>query len=181
MHKILLLGPQGSGKGTQAALLGQRLGIPVLSMGHLLREVIAEGGMLAERIRPILEAGELVSDDIAITVLDRKLDTLHAKGGYLLDGFPRNYHQFLAYDRYDQPTQVIVLDVPREESLRRLTQRIEKESRSDDTPEVMVRRLDIYEAETLPMLEEYTKRGLVRHVNGVGMIDEIAQRIAMII
>lgn len=178
MYKILLLGPQGSGKGTQAERLSRRLGVPTLALGQILRDVIAEGGILADRIRDIVHAGGLVSDDIAITVLDRKIQELGAKDGYILDGFPRNEAQLKAYDAYDQPTHVIVLDLPRDVSLERITRRARIEQRVDDTPEVIAHRLEVYDRESLPMLAFYEPRGIVHRIDGVGTVDEVAERIA---
>ncbi|NBS68073.1 nucleoside monophosphate kinase [bacterium] len=177
MYKILLLGPQGSGKGTQAERLSQRLGIPTLSMGQLLRDVIAEEGILADRIRETVHAGGLVSDDIAITILDRKIQELGAKDGYILDGFPRNEAQLKAYDAYDHPTHVVVIEIPRDISLDRIAHRSRVERRVDDTPEVIAYRLDVYEQESIPMLAYYEPRGIVRRVDGMGTVDEVEQRI----
>jgi adenylate kinase len=177
MYKILLLGPQGSGKGTQAERLSQRLGIPTLSMGQLLRDVIAEEGILADRIRETVHAGGLVSDDIAITILDRKIQELGAKDGYILDGFPRNEAQLKAYDAYDHPTHVVVIEIPRDISLDRIAHRSRVEQRVDDTPEVIAHRLDVYEQESIPMLAYYEPRGIVRRVDGMGTVDEVEQRI----
>lgn len=178
MYKILLLGPQGSGKGTQAALLSHKLGIPALSMGQLLRDEIARGGMIADRIRAIVEGGGLVADDVAIVVLAKRLQEPDAQIGYILDGFPRNEEQFAAYDQYDQPTHVIVLNLPKDLSLDRIAHRTRTEQRADDTPEVIAKRLALYDAETIPMLEHhYTSRGIVHQVDASGTIDEVASRV----
>lgn len=178
MHKILLLGPQGSGKGTQAAILSQRLQIPALSMGQLLRDEIARGGMIADRIREIVENGNLVGDDVAIVVLAKRLQEADAQKGYILDGFPRNEEQFAAYDNYDQPTHVVVLNLPKDASLERIAHRTRVEKRADDTPEVIAKRLALYDAETIPMLEaHYTSRGIVRQIDASGTIEEVAARV----
>ncbi len=178
MYKILLLGPQGSGKGTQAALLSQKLGIPALSMGQLLRDEIDRGGMIADRIRDIVHGGGLVGDDVAIVVLAKRLQEPDAQIGYILDGFPRNEEQFAAYDAYDQPTHVIVLDLEKDRAMDRITHRMRTEQRVDDTPEVISKRLALYDAETIPMLERgYATRGIVHHVDASGTIAEVAERI----
>ncbi len=177
MQKILLLGPQGSGKGTQADRLSERLGIPTLSMGQLLRDVISEGGILSDRIRETVYSGGLVSDDIAITILDRKIQELGARDGYILDGFPRNEAQLKAYDAYDQPTHVVVIEIPRDISLERISHRARIERRVDDTPEVIAHRLDVYEQESIPMLAYYEPRGIVHRVDGLGTVDEVTERI----
>jgi adenylate kinase len=180
MHKILILGPQGCGKGTQAALLAKKLGIPQLSMGQLLRETAKGTGELADEIRAIQAAGQLVPDHIAIKVLDARLQLPDTQRGYILDGFPRNEEQFLAFEKYATPTMVLVIDVPPEESLPRLMKRAALEHRNDDTPEIIQRRLEIYENDTRPMIRHYEDRGLVRVVNGVGTIEEVAERINVV-
>lgn len=177
MHKILILGPQGCGKGTQAALLSKRLDIPQLSMGQLLRETAKGTGPLAEQIRQIQQAGNLVTDEVAIKVLDARLQQPDTKRGYILDGFPRNEEQFLAFEKYATPTMVLVIDVPSEVSVPRLMKRAELEHRPDDTPEVIQKRLRIYEEETKPVIRHYEDRGLVRTVDGVGTIEEVEARI----
>lgn len=177
MHKILILGPQGCGKGTQAALLSKKLGIPQLSMGQLLRETAKGTGELADEIRAIQTAGTLVPDKIAIKVLDARLQQPDTQRGYILDGFPRNQEQFDAFESYATPTMVLVIDVPPEVSLPRLMKRAELEHRVDDTPEIIQKRLKIYAEDTQPIIRQYADRGLVRTVNGVGTVEEVAERI----
>lgn len=177
MHKILILGPQGCGKGTQAALLAKKLNIPQLSMGQLLRETAKGTGPLAEEIRAIQRAGNLVPDKIAIQVLDRRLREPDTQRGYILDGFPRNEEQYRAFEKYATPTMVLVIDVPPEVSLPRLMKRAEKERRTDDTPEIIQKRLKIYEEETRPMIRHYEDLGLVRFIDGVGTVEEVADRV----
>lgn len=176
MHKILILGPQGCGKGTQAALLSQRLGIPQISMGQLLRDTAKGTGLLADEIRAIQSAGTLVPDSIAIRVLDARLSQADMSKGYILDGFPRNEQQFLAFEKYDTPTLVIVIEVPPEVSIPRLMKRAGLEHRHDDTPEIIQKRLEIYKHETQPMIERYKAQGLVKSVDGVGTIEAVAER-----
>ncbi len=177
MHKILILGPQGCGKGTQAALLAKKLGIPQLSMGQLLRETAKGTSALAHQIRAIQQAGSLVTDEVAIQVLDARLQQPDTKRGYILDGFPRNEEQFRAFERYATPTMVLVIEVPPEVSIPRLAKRAEVEHRLDDTPEVIQKRLRIYEEETKPIIRHYEDRGLVRTVDGTGTIEEVEERI----
>lgn len=178
MHKILLLGPQGSGKGTQAALLSQKLGIPAFSMGQLFRDEVEREGMIADRIRDIMLRGDLVPDDIAIVILAKRLQDPDTAQGYILDGFPRNEEQFSAYDQYDQPTHIIVLNLTKDTALDRIAQRVRIEQRADDTPEVIEKRLALYDAESIPMLERhYTPRGIVHQVDASGTIEEVAERV----
>lgn len=198
-YKILLMGPQGSGKGTQAERLAVHLHVPALSMGQLLRDEIAAGSDLGKKFDEILKRGDLVSDEDAATMLKQRLAKPDAQQGYIIDGYPRNLSQWKAFD-FDTPTHVIVIDVPREESLKRLGGRLTCRScnkvgslndgikpgdhcscggewyqRSDDTPEAIARRLQIYENDTQPVIEKYG--ALVRRVDGVGSVEEVAKRI----
>lgn len=177
MHRIFILGPQGSGKGTQARKLSETLGIPELSMGGLLREEMASGSELGERVKQIVNTGSLVSDADATAVLAKRLTAPDAKGGYILDGFPRNTEQMKAFATFEQPTTVVVIHIPRPISVERLLKRAAIESRVDDTEEVINKRLDIYERDTLPIIEQYREQGIVRDVDGTGSIDEVADSI----
>jgi len=203
IHKILLMGPQGSGKGTQAEKLSVQLNIPAFGMGQLLRDEIASGSELGEKFDAILKRGELVSDEDAAQMLKRRLAKPDTQNGYILDGYPRNLSQFAAFD-FDTPTHVLVIDVPREESLKRLGGRLtcracgkvgalkdgikpgdqctcggEWYQRDDDTPAAIERRLAIYEKDTSPVIEKYGE--LVRHVDGLGSVEEVFQRIIKVI
>lgn len=177
MHKIFILGPQGSGKGTQANILAAKLGVPALSMGQLLRDRIAEGDEFAKNIEQILTRGDLVSDKDALMILQERLAKSDAAEGFVLDGYPRNLSQLAASREVIVPTHVIVLNVSREIAIERLRARAGREQRHDDTPEAMNRRLQIYEENTKPMLEEFRSRGVVHDVDGVGTVDEVAERI----
>ncbi|MEK7459147.1 MAG: nucleoside monophosphate kinase [Patescibacteria group bacterium] len=180
MHKVLILGPQGCGKGTQAVILAEKLGVPELSMGALLRSAAAEDGDFALRIADIQKRGELVSDVDALTVLKKRLAQPDAANGYVLDGYPRNEEQYLAYISFDVPTHVIVISVPHDVSMARLLKRAELEKRVDDTPEVIERRLQIYHDDTQPMITHFAERGIVHEVDGTGGIAEVAGRIGKI-
>lgn len=178
MHRIFLLGPQGCGKGTQAVLLSERLGIPQFSMGQLLRDAAQGEHELAERIRAIQSRGDLVPGKIVVEVLRARLSAPDAVRGYILDGFPRDQDQYDAFAEHDRPSAVIVIHVPREISIARLMSRARVEHRVDDTPEIIAHRLDIYDRDTDPMIEHYRQQGLVRDVDGVGSIADVAERIA---
>ncbi len=181
MAKILILGPQGSGKGTQAQILAERLQIPALSMGQLLRDEVASGSQLAEKISSIIDQGNLVPDDLALEVLKKRLEAADAKNGYVLDGYPRNLAQYEVYKNFDAPTAVLLIDVPREESIKRILKRAEIEGREDDTPEIIDRRLEVYENETMPVVGEYERLGLLHKINGLGSVEEISDRIKKIV
>lgn len=201
MHKILLMGPQGSGKGTQAERLSKELGIPAFGTGQLIREEVATGSELGEKLNAIILGGDLISDVDAADLLKRRLAKPDTQNGYILDGYPRNLDQYRVFD-FDSPTHVIVIDVPRDESLKRLGGRLTCRAcnkvgsvndglkpgdlcacggqwyqRTDDTPEAITRRLEIYEKDTKPVIERYQEKGIVHHVNGMGTIEEIFQKI----
>jgi adenylate kinase len=151
--------------------------VPHLSMGQLLREEATHETELGEKIRSLVNSGTLVSDELAKAVLLQRFSAPDTKGGYILDGFPRNHEQFDAVRDLDQPTAVIVLNIPPDVSRDRLAKRASIENRHDDTPEVIEKRLRIYEEDTRPIIEEYRKVGIVREVDGVGTIEEVAKRI----
>lgn len=200
-YKILLFGPQGSGKGTQAELLSERLGIPAFGMGQLLRDEVAAGTEIGQRIDSILKSGNLVSDQVAAEVLQARLQRPDVANGYILDSYPRNMEQYGMFT-FDEPTHAIVIEVPREESLTRLGGRLTCDrcgkvyamakgakagdacacggslmQRSDDTPEAISRRLDIYDNDTTPMLGKFEERGILHRVDGMGTVEEVQARI----
>lgn len=179
MYKILLLGPQGSGKGTQATLLAKRLGVPALSMGALLREEIASGSDLGKEIDAIINGqGRLVPDQTAAEVLKRRLAQTDVAEGYVLDGYPRNAAQYKVSLDIVTPTHVLLIDVPREETMERLSSRARLEGRVDDTPELITTRLNVYENETKPILDEYRRAGVLHEIDGIGTVEEVAARVA---
>lgn len=177
MNKILILGPQGSGKGTQAVRLSQKLGIPALSMGQLLRNEITSGSDLGKEIDSIINKGELVSDKMALEILKKRLQDDDAQKGYILDGYPRNKAQYDAYKTFDTPTAVLLIDVPHGESMRRLLKRAETEKRADDAPDLIARRLEIYAEDTRPILDLYDAENLVKKIDGIGEMEEVEVRI----
>lgn len=200
-YKILMIGSQGSGKGTQAKLLSDQLGIPTFAMGQLLRDEIASGSDLGKQAAEYMNRGDLVTDAMAIEVLKKRLAQPDTKKGYLLDGYPRNEGQYNEFS-FETPTHVIVIEIPREESLKRISGRLTCSKcgaiyamkdgykvgdtcvcggtlaqRDDETPSAVSRRLAIYENETQPIIQDYEAQGLVRRVNGMGSVDEIHKRI----
>lgn len=178
MHKILILGPQGSGKGTQATILGEALQIPALSMGGLLRDEVASGSEVGQQIDERQRNGELVSDDIALATLKKRLERDDAKNGYILDGYPRNMAQYEAYHGFDTPTAVLLITVPREVSIERTMKRGALEGRNDDSREIIEKRLDIYENDTKPVIDTYRQVGVaILEVDGMGTIEEISARV----
>ncbi|WP_417561576.1 adenylate kinase [Microbacterium sp.] len=180
--RLVIIGPQGSGKGTQGARIAEALGIPAVSTGDVFRANIKAGTPLGEQVKAITAAGNLVSDELTGQIVRDRLSQADAAGGFLLDGYPRNLQQvhdldaFLA-SRGESLDAVIELSVPREESIARLTLRATEQGRTDDTDEVIAKRLAIYETETAPILDVYRERGIADAIDGVGSLDEITQRI----
>ncbi len=180
--RIVLVGPQGSGKGTQAARIADAYGIAAISTGDVFRQNVTDGTDLGKQVKAILEAGDLVSDALTFEVVRDRLGQPDAAEGFLLDGFPRNLDQLGMLDAFlserDEPlTAVIELGVPRAVSIDRLTRRAFEQGRSDDTEEVISNRLAIFERETAPILDVYRDHGLVDSVDGVGSLDEVTERI----
>ena len=181
--RLLIVGPQGSGKGTQGVRIAESYGIPVISTGDIFRANIKNGTELGQQVTSILDRGDLVPDELTSEIVRDRLSQDDAANGFLLDGYPRNAVQvghlesFLSA-RGEALDAVILLDVPREESIERLQRRASEQGRSDDTPESIAHRLDIYEHETAPILETYSDRGIVDRIDGVGSLDEITERIS---
>ncbi|WP_314422736.1 adenylate kinase [uncultured Microbacterium sp.] len=180
--RLLIVGPQGSGKGTQGVRIAESYGIPVVSTGDIFRANIKEGTDLGQKVTAILDRGDLVPDELTSEIVRDRLTQDDAAHGFLLDGYPRNTAQvahleeFLA-SRGESLDAVILLDVPREESIERLALRAAEQGRSDDTEEAIAHRLDIYEKETAPILDVYGTRGIVDRIDGVGSLDEITERV----
>lgn len=171
MSKILFVGPQGSGKSTQAKLLGKFLKIPVISTGEIFRiikEQDTEGG---RRIKQIYDTGKLIDDVTTASLVKKRLAEEDCQNGFILDGYPRNLEQVRLFNPgFDK---VIHLKLSDEEATKRLLAR----GREDDTPELISERLKIYHQETDPVLNYYQSRGLLIEVNGEGKIEEIRQKI----
>jgi adenylate kinase len=161
---ILLLGPQGAGKGTQGKLISSDFGIPHVATGDMLRSAIAAGTPLGRRVKPIYDAGELVPDDLMIELIRERLGEDDTRDGFVLDGFPRTSVQAEALDavltEIDRPlTVVFEFELPEEVCVERLTRRAGEEGRVDDTPEAIRTRLRLYHEQTEPLIEYYRARG----------------------
>ena len=170
------MGPPGAGKGTQAERVAQRLGIPHISTGEMFRSHVSSGTDLGRRVKALMEAGEYVPDEVTGQMLAGRLTESDCAEGFILDGFPRTLPQAELLDRLlaDDPLdRVVSLEV----DSRVLLERMMARGRADDTPETIRRRLEVYEAQTAPLLDLYGRRGLVRTVEGSGRIPEISERI----
>jgi adenylate kinase len=180
---ILLLGPPGAGKGTQGALLAQRLGIPKLATGDLLRDAVANGTPLGLKAKAVMEAGHLVSDEIILGVIAEEVARPEAARGVVLDGVVRTIPQAEGIENILRELgrkidQVLFFDVSDEEILGRLERRRTIEGRADDDPEAVARRLAAYREQTAPLLDWYEQRGGVTRIDAVGSVDEIAGRVS---
>jgi len=177
---LIILGRQGSGKGTQAVRISEQFGVVHISTGDMLRAAVAEGTDLGRQAKAIMDAGDLVPDEIMIGIVDERLDKEDVQAeGFLLDGFPRTVAQAeaLAELAGDELRLAINLDVPVAE----VTQRMLSRGREDDTTEAITRRLDLYEAETSPLLEWFDGQGLLAIVDGLGAEDEVFASLVRVI
>jgi adenylate kinase len=182
---VILMGPPGSGKGTQAEALAGRLGVPAISTGEIFRASVAGETELGRKAKQYLDAGEYVPDQLANAMVRERLAEDDTRSGFLLDGYPRTLDQVAVLDELlaaqDRRLDAVVeLEVDPEELVQRLLRRAELEHRSDDTEEIIRRRLQVYTEQTLPLIEVYAERGLVIPVDGAGEMDEVSQRILQV-
>ena len=179
---ILLLGPQGSGKGTQATRIADEFGLAHISTGEMLRHAIAVETPLGLAVKPIVETGELVPDELMIGLIRERLDEDDTREGFILDGFPRTIPQAEALDamlgEIGRDLDIVFeLQVPDEVSMERLAKRALEEGRRDDTPEAIARRLAEYHDKTEPLVGYYRLRGNLVGVHGEKTIDEVFREI----
>lgn len=180
--RLLIIGPQGSGKGTQGVRIAQAYGIPAVSTGDVFRANVKDGTDLGLKVKAVIDAGDLVPDALTGEIVRDRLSQDDAAQGFLLDGYPRNLGQVGDLDAFldergEPLTAVIELSVPRDESIRRIALRATEQGRADDNEESIAKRLSIYESETAPILDVYRERGIVDAVDGVGTLDEVFERI----
>jgi adenylate kinase len=181
-RRLLLLGPPGAGKGTQAERLVRKFGIPQISTGDMLRAAVASGSELGRQVKGIMERGELVPDATVIGVAKARLAQPDARTGFVLDGFPRTTAQAEALDRLlgelGTPLQrCIAMAVDESELVERLVKRGGIEGRSDDSEDVIRNRMHVYREQTAPLIAYYRSRGLLREVDAIGSMDEVEKRI----
>ncbi|MGQ4661166.1 adenylate kinase [Lysobacter sp. F6437] len=180
--RLVLLGAPGSGKGTQAARLKEHLQVPHISTGDLLRAEVAAGSKLGLEAKEIMARGELVSDAILLGMLEDRFSRDDTRGGFILDGYPRNLAQADALnallERIGQPMDAAVqLDVPTELLVERIAGRAAAEGRADDSPESVRTRLQVYNDQTAPVVDFFRQHGKLSVVDGVGSLDEVFTRI----
>ncbi|NDH65270.1 MAG: adenylate kinase [Microbacteriaceae bacterium] len=182
MSRFLLIGPPGAGKGTQAARLAEAYGIPAISTGDIFRFNVKNETELGKLAKSFMDRGEYVPDSVTNDLVRDRLNHSDAAAGFLLDGYPRTADQVAELDRIlegfgKKLDAVVQLTADTDEIVRRLLNRAIEQGRSDDTEEVIRRRLEVYEAETAPLISVYASRGLVVMVDGLGAIDEVTGRI----
>ena len=182
MTTVILMGPPGAGKGTHAELLAGRLGVPVISTGDIFRAQVAEGTDLGRTAQRYLDAGEYVPDEVTNAMVRERLAAADCRPGFLLDGYPRTLEQAAVLDEVLAAqgrglVAVVVLRVDQEALVQRLLRRAEIEHRSDDTEDVIRRRLQVYGDQTVPLLSLYDERGVLREIDGTGEVHEVRQRV----
>ena len=180
MVRLILLGPPGAGKGTQAQKLSGELAIPHISTGVILRDAVAAGTELGERAKKVMDAGQLVSDDVMLGIIRDRLKQNDCGRGCILDGFPRTIPQAEALDelldeKETPPALIVSLDLDEAELRRRIAARRGEMQRSDDSEETMLKRFQVYQEQTAPLLSYYDDR--VVGIDGKGSIEEIFQRL----
>ena len=185
-RRLVLLGPPGAGKGTQAVRLCADLGLPQVSTGELFRRQKAEGTELGLLAASYMDRGEYVPDEVTDAVVERRLAEPDARDGFLLDGYPRTLAQVEALDAMLRDSGhgldlVLNIAAPIEEVVGRLLGRAQQEGRADDTEEVIRRRLEVYEEETAPLVDVYRSRAILRDIDGLGDVDEVAARIRAVV
>jgi len=176
------MGAPGAGKGTQASRIAARYQIPAISTGAIFRSNISRGTDLGQQVKAIMDAGQLVSDEITDQIVASRLGEEDAAKGGLLDGYPRNLHQVGALDefltgRHEKIDAVVSLTVDSDALVSRLLKRAELEGRSDDNEETIRARMRVYHDETAPLLDTYAERGMLLEVDGQGEVEEVTVRV----
>lgn len=181
-YRLLIVGPPGAGKGTQAKNVSEDLGITWISSGELFRETIRSDSDIGNMIASYIDNGDLVPDEVTDAMIEDHLDAIDPKNGFLLDGYPRTLDQVYALDRmleaHDAPLDAVIqLEIPDEEIVGRLLSRAQKEGRKDDTEDVIRHRIAVYHEKTAPLLDVYRDRGLLVGIDGLGTIGEVRERL----
>lgn len=180
--RLIIMGPPGAGKGTQAKFIADHFKIPAISTGDIFRANVSEGTPLGVEAKRYMDAGEYVPDEVTNRMVRNRIDEPDAATGFLLDGYPRTVAQVEELDGMIEFTghhldAVVCLTVDQEEIVSRLLQRAQVEGRADDTEDVIRRRQEVYLKETEPLIETYKQRGIVHEIDGMGEVDEVTARI----
>ncbi len=182
MTRLLLIGPPGAGKGTQAAKLAEAFKIPAISTGDIFRENVKNETELGKQAKSFMDRGEYVPDSLTNALVRDRLDWDDAKDGFLLDGYPRTADQVEELDRIlsdkgESLDAVVQITADTDEVVRRLLNRAVEQGRADDTEAVIRHRLDVYAEQTAPLIEVYSNRQLVVEVDGLGAVEVVTSRI----
>jgi adenylate kinase len=182
MTRLLLIGPPGAGKGTQAVRLAEAFGVPAVSTGDIFRFNVKNETELGLKAKAFMDAGEYVPDSLTNAIVHDRLQEVDAAGGFLLDGYPRTTEQVHELDRLLQADgtaldAVVQITADTDEVVARLLKRAAEQGRADDTAEVIRHRMDVYASQTAPLIDLYAARGLVVTVDGLGAVDEVTTRI----
>lgn len=180
--RLIIMGPPGAGKGTQAAFIAEHFSIPAISTGDIFRANVSQGTPLGIEAKKYMDAGEYVPDSVTNLMVRNRIDEPDAEPGFLLDGYPRTLSQVTELDGMINYTGhcldgVVVLTVNRDEIVERLLKRAQIEGRADDTEEVIRRRQEVYAEQTAPLIEVYRERGILLEVDGMGDVDDVTGRI----
>lgn len=186
MLNIVIFGPPGAGKGTQAKNIIEKYQLVHFSTGDIIRAEIKSGSDLGKEAKAIAESGQLLSDEIVNNMVEHKIGVNKDANGFIFDGFPRTIPQAEALEKMlanhnMKIDHVVLLDVEKSELVERLLKRAQEQNRPDDTEEVIKKRLEVYEAETLPVAEFYEKQSKLSKINGIGEIDDVFDRISKIL
>ncbi|PYY37660.1 adenylate kinase [Curtobacterium sp. MCJR17_055] len=181
--RLIIVGPPGAGKGTQAGRIASALGIPAISTGDIFRKNVADGTPLGQRAKALMDAGEYVPDDLTNALVRDRLAEPDAEQGFLLDGYPRTtaqveYLDALLAEQGAAIDLVVQLVADQDALVARLLKRAGEQGRADDTEETIRRRQQVYQEQTAPIVAVYQERGLVADVDGLGTVDEVGDRIA---
>lgn len=182
MSRLLLIGPPGAGKGTQAVKLAETFGIPAISTGDIFRENVKNETELGKQAKAFMDRGEYVPDSLTNALVRDRLTWEDAKNGFLLDGYPRTEDQVneldeILKDAGQSLNAVVLITADTDEVVRRLLNRAQEQGRADDTEDVIRRRLEVYAEQTAPLINIYSHRNLVAEVDGLGAVDEVTRRI----
>ncbi|MDD5593300.1 MAG: adenylate kinase [Candidatus Margulisbacteria bacterium] len=182
-RNFIFLGPPGSGKGTQAKVLAERLGIPHISLGDILRAEVKQNSAIGQRAKEFMNAGKLVPDELTIELTEKRISQPDCRPGFIIDGFPRSTAQADALDKMFKDKKlaleaVIYFHVSEEETVKRLLLRAEIEGRADDNASAIRTRFEVYEKSTRPLIEHYKKMGKLKEIDAARTIEEIGRDLA---
>ncbi|MCW2767418.1 MAG: adenylate kinase [Nocardioides sp.] len=180
--RLIIMGPPGAGKGTQAKFIAEHFKIPAISTGDIFRANVTKGTPLGLEAKRYMDAGDYVPDEVTNLMVRNRIDEPDAEPGFLLDGYPRTLSQVEELDGMikftgHQLDAVVVLTVDQDEIVSRLLQRAQVEGRADDTEDVIRRRQELYTEQTEPLIEVYRDRGLLVEVDGMGEVDDVTRRV----